>query len=85
VVKYTSEESKLLYAKMLDEHPEWKIKEKNRKILLPKEFKEIDINNDFYLSIEELNLAANLIFDGKSKSITPQILLNAIDYVFKEQ
>jgi len=85
VVKYTSEESKLQYAKMLDEHPEWKTKEKNRKILLPIEFKEIDINSDFYLSIDELNLAANLLFDGKSKSLTPEILLNAIDYVFKEQ
>lgn len=85
VVKFTSEESKLQYAKMLDEHPEWKTKEKNRKKLLPVEFKEIDINNDFYLSVEELNIAANLLFDGKSKSLTPQILQNAIDYVFKEQ
>jgi hypothetical protein len=85
VVKYTSDESKLQYAKMLDEHPEWKTKEKSRKKLLPIEFKEIDINADFYLSIEELNFAANLLFDGKSKSLTPQILQNAIDYVFKEQ
>lgn len=85
VVKYTSQESKFQYAKLLDEHPEWKTKERNRKILLPKEFKEIDINNDFYLSIDELNFAANLIFDGKSKTLTPLILQNAIDYVFKEQ
>jgi len=85
VVKYTSQESKLRYAKLLDEHPEWKTKEKNRKILLPKEFKEIDVNNDFYLSIDELNFAANLLFDGKSKTLTPLILQNAIDYVFKEQ
>lgn len=85
VVKYTSQESKFQYAKLLDEHPEWKTKERNRKILLPKEFKEIDINNDFYLSIDELNFAANLLFDGKSKTLTPLILQNAIDYVFKEQ
>jgi hypothetical protein len=85
VVKYISEESKLKYAKLLDEHPEWKTKEKNKKTLLPGEFKEIDINNDFYLSIEELNIAANLLFDGKSQSLTPQIIQNAIEYVFKEQ
>jgi len=85
VVKYTSQESKLRYAKLLDEHPEWKTMEKNRKVLLPEEFKEIDVNNDFYLSIDELNFAANLLFDGKSKTLTPFILQNAIDYVFKEQ
>jgi len=85
VVKFTSEESRLMYAKLLDEHPEWKSKEINRKKLLPLEFKEIDTNSDFYLSIEELNFAANLLFDGKSKSLTPLILQNAIDYVFKEQ
>jgi len=85
VVKYTTQESKLQYAKLLDEHPEWKTKEQNRKILLPQEFEEIDLNNDYYLSIDELNFAANLMFDGKSKTITPLILQKAIEYVFQEQ
>ena len=85
VVKFTSEESKLQYAKMLDEHPEWKSLEISRKKIMPIEFKEIDMNNDSYLSIEELNFAANLLFDGKSKTLTPLIIQNAIIYVFKEQ
>jgi hypothetical protein len=85
VVKFITLENKLKFAKMLDEHPEWKTKEINRTKLMPSEFIEIDTNRDFYISIDELNFAANQIFDGKSKSITPTILQNAINYAFQEQ
>lgn len=73
------------FARLLDEHPEWRIYHGESSRRLPTEFQPIDLNNDNILSVKELEIAVNKIFDQTPGSLNPEQLNKAIKYAFEIQ
>ncbi len=84
VKKYMSEENLKQWNILLEVHPEWRVRVKNEALKFPLEFQKIDSNNDQFISISELEKAANDLFEGKN-GITVELFQKAMTYAFRDQ
>ncbi len=84
VRKYIPKENYQRWIALLEEHPEWRSRSEISGEKFPSELKIIDSNNDHYISLKELQQAANKLFDGDN-SINEELLIKAMNYAFNEQ
>lgn len=85
IKKFISAQQYELFARMLENHPEWRIYHEESDRKLPNEFKKVDLNNDQILSVKELEIALNKIFDHAPDCLSPEKLREAIKYAFEVQ
>ncbi|MFM2285752.1 MAG: hypothetical protein RLZZ543_1249 [Bacteroidota bacterium] len=84
VRKYIPETSYQRWNMLLEEHPEWRTTLRSANQQLPAELIPIDSNHDMFISISELEQAANDLFDGRN-NMTKDKLQKAIEYAFRNQ
>jgi hypothetical protein len=82
--KYIPKENYQKWAIILEDHPEWRTRSELSIDKFPSELKRVDSNNDNYISLKELQQAANDLFDG-NKNMNEQLLIKAMNYAFQEQ
>ncbi|HPH81535.1 MAG TPA: hypothetical protein PL185_03135 [Flavobacteriales bacterium] len=84
VRKYIPESNIQRWNQLLEEHPEWRTVNYGKSSEMPEEIRVVDANHDQFISLKELEKAANDLFDGK-KGITREILEKAMIYAFGDQ
>lgn len=84
VRKYIPETSYQRWNALLEEHPEWRTTIRSSNQSIPAELIAIDSNHDHFISLSELEKAANDLFDGRN-NMTKDKLQKAIEYAFRNQ
>ena len=85
VKKFIPKDNYVKFANMLELHPEWKTISSVSPQILPVELRLFDLNHDELITMEELQLAAHRLLDGKDKALSSELLIMAINYAFQDQ
>lgn len=84
VRKYIPESNYQRWNLLLEEHPDWRVVSYGKSSEMPEDIRVVDANHDQFISMKELEKAANDLFDGK-KGITREILEKAMNYALGDQ